>query len=151
MSRGRFPYKDLTTTIGSTYEAISAFSKSAHEHGLDKTLAELMKLRVSQINGCAFCAAIHLKFARALGIDQTKLDLIAVWRESPVFSSSEKAALAWAEELARMPDGLPREALRDELAAHFSQDQIIGLTIAIASISAWNRMAVTFGFSPADI
>jgi len=122
MSAGRFSYKDIGGTIASSYAAIGAFSRSAHEHGLDKPLAELVKLRVSQINGCAFCVAVHLKFA-----------------------------LAWAEEMARMPEARPSDAVREALADHFSHDQIIGLNIAIASISAWNRMAVAFGFSPADI
>jgi AhpD family alkylhydroperoxidase len=151
MSAGRFSYKDIGGTIASSYAAIGAFSRSAHEHGLDKPLAELVKLRVSQINGCAFCVAVHLKFARALAVEQAKLDLVAVWRESPVFSPAEKAALAWAEEMARMPEARPSDAVREALADHFSHDQIIGLNIAIASISAWNRMAVAFGFSPADI
>jgi AhpD family alkylhydroperoxidase len=151
MTGGRFSYKDINTHIASTYAAMAALSQSAHEHGLDKALAELVKLRISQINGCAFCVAIHLKFARAQAVDQAKLDLVAVWRESPVFSPAEKAALAFAEEMARLPDGPPDEKRRDALAAHFSHDQIIGLTIAVATISAWNRLAVSFGFSPADI
>jgi alkylhydroperoxidase family enzyme len=95
--------------------------------------------------------AFHLKMLRGLNVDQATLDMLAVWRESPAFSAAERAALAWAEETARMPDGLPREETHSALAAHFSHEQIVGLNVTIASINAWNRMAVAFGFSPTEI
>lgn len=150
-SKGRLSYAEFSKAAADTRAAMTALSKSALDLGLDKSLSELVKARVSQINGCAFCVAFHLKMLRGLNVDQTRLDMLAVWRESPAFSDAERAALAWAEEAARMPDGLPREQTHAALSTHFSHEQIIGLNVTIASINAWNRMAVAFGFSPADI
>jgi AhpD family alkylhydroperoxidase len=150
-NKGGLSYAEFSEVAADTRTAMTALSKSALDLGLDKTISELVKTRVSQINGCAFCVAFHLKQLRGLNVDQARLDMLAVWRESTAFSVAERAALAWAEETARMTDRLPREDIRENLTAHFSREQIIGLNVTIASINAWNRMAVAFGFSPADI
>lgn len=150
MSGGRLSYAEFGRTAASARAAMTALSKSALDLGLDKTVSELVKLRVSQINGCAFCMAFHLKLLRSYGAEQGKLDLLSVWRECPDFTPAERAALAWAEDMAHMAEAAPREENHAALQAHFSHEQIVGLNISIASINAWNRIAVAFGFSPAD-
>jgi len=147
----RISYAEFGRTGADTLKALAAVSKSALDRGLDKALSELIKLRVSQINGCAFCIAYHLKVLRGLNFDQAKLDTVAAWREAALFSDGEQAALAWAEELSLMAGATPRDETKAALAAHFTPDQIIGLNITIASINGWNRLAVSMGFIPADV
>ena len=150
MSAGRVSYPEFQREAAETYAAMVAFSRSAVAFGVDKGLTELVKVRVSQINGCAFCVAYHLKLARGLDVEAAKLDMLAVWREAVSFTPAERAALAWAEDMANMPNDLPSLDTHKTLQQHFDHRQIIGLNIALANINAWNRMAVAFGFSPAD-
>src|ERR1700690_10172 len=89
--------------------ALLAFTKAASARGLDKMLLELVKIRASQINGCAFCLQMHLDDARKLRIDEVKLNLTVAWREAPVFSERERAALAWTEALTLLPQGVSDE------------------------------------------
>ena len=122
--------------------------KTADESGLDKTIVELAKLRVSQINNCAFCLQIHLTVSRKLGVPQEKLDLVATWHEAGIFSDKECAALAWAETLTRLADrGVPDEAY-EAVRRHFSEEQAIFLSLAIGTINAWNRLGGAFRFAP---
>jgi AhpD family alkylhydroperoxidase len=113
-------------------------------------VSELVKLRVSQINGCAFCIAYHLKVLRGLGVTQDRLDVVSVWHETALFSPVERAALAWAEDLTRAPMATPRDESYAAVQAHFPQAQLIGLNLSIAGINAWNRLGIAFRFSPAD-
>jgi AhpD family alkylhydroperoxidase len=147
----RVTYAEFGKTAEAARNAMTALSKSALDLGLDKGISELVKLRVSQINGCAFCIAFHLKVLRGLNVSQAKLDMLPVWHESHEFSDADRAALGWAEEMTAMAEAAPAEESREALDAHFSREQIIGLNISIAGINAWNRMAVAFGFSPADV
>ena len=147
----RISYVEFGQSGADTLKALRALSQSALDRGLDKTLSELIKLRVSQINGCAFCIAYHLKMLRSLQVDPAKLDTVVAWREAALFSEAEQAALTWAEELSLMAGAAPREETKAALAAHFTPEQIIGLNISIASINAWNRLAVAMGFTPADV
>jgi AhpD family alkylhydroperoxidase len=128
--------------------ALSALSKAVGDSGLDKGLTELIKIRASQVNGCAFCVQFHLNYARKFGVPQTKLDLVAVWRDAGVFTAREMVALAWTEALTDVtPDGVADE----EFAAaqkEFSESELVFLTVAVASINAWNRIAMAFRFSP---
>jgi AhpD family alkylhydroperoxidase len=146
----RLSYAEFGKSAASARAALTALSKSAAELGLDQAVSELVKLRVSQINGCAFCIAYHLKVLRGLGVAQGKLDLIAAWRESPDYTPAERAALDWAEAMSRIAIAAPDEVGFQALAAHFNREQVIGLNITIATINAWNRLGVAFGFSPAD-
>lgn len=129
-------------------EAMLALSKAASVHGLDKSLQELVKIRVSQINGCAFCLQMHLDVARHLKIDEVKLNLVAVWREAPVFSAKERAALGWAEALTLLPQGGAPDEVYEEARAAFSEQELLDLSVTIASINAWNRFGVGYRFSP---
>lgn len=130
------------------YAALLALGKAVDDSGLDKRLTELVKIRASQINGCAFCTQFHLNIARKLQIEPVKLDLAVVWRDVGVFSPRERAALEWTEHLVRMPSApVPEEAYQD-LRRHFSEQEAAHLTIAIANIVAWNRIAGALRFEP---
>ena len=128
--------------------ALQAMGKAVDDSGLEKTLTELIKLRVSQINGCAFCIQFHLNLARRLGVAAAKLDLVAAWRDAGVFSARELAALGWAEHVTKLNHGEATEQLRASLHEHFSETEIVYLTVAIANINAWNRIAGTLHFPP---
>ena len=128
--------------------ALRALSKAVGDSGFDKALIELINNRASQINGCTFCVQFHLNLARKFGVPQTKLDLVAVWRDAGIFNAREMAALAWTEALTHVtPSGVADEdfaAARNE----FDESELVFLTAAIASINAWNRIAMAFRFLP---
>ena len=148
MSNVRIAYDSFAKTAPAAQAALLAMGKTADESGLDKEIVELAKLRVSQINNCAFCLQIHLNVSRKLGIAQEKLDLLATWREAGIFSDKEGAALAWAELLTRLADrSVPDEAY-EAVRRHFSEDEVIALSVAIANFNAWNRLGAAFRFAP---
>ena len=144
----RLSYEDFTKAAPGAYAGLGALGKAVDESGLEKSLTELVKLRASQINGCAFCVSFHLNMLRKLGVAQEKVDLLPVWREAGVFSEREFAALAWTETMnAVTPDSATDEAY-SALLAHFSQSEATFLTIAIATINAWNRLGIALRFAP---
>lgn len=148
MSNVRIAYETFQKTAPGAQAALLALGKSTDESGLDKTIIELVKLRVSQINNCAFCLQIHLNVARRLGLPQEKLDLVATWHEAGIFSEREGAALAWAETLTRLADrSVPDEAY-DAVRQHFSEAELISLSVAIGTINAWNRLGAALRFAP---
>ena len=112
--------------------------------GLEPLLLELVKIRASQVNGCAHCLEMHTKDAHALGESEDRLNLIAAWREAPCFTDREKAALLWTEELTKLPDTGAPDTSYEKVLKVFSEDEIVGLTIAIVAINSWNRFAVGF-------
>jgi len=148
MSSVRIAYETFQKTAPGAPAALLAMGKSTEESGLDKTIVELAKLRVSQINSCAFCLQIHLNVSRRLGVPQEKLDLVATWHEAGVFSDRECAALAWAETLTRLADRSVPDAAYGAVRAHFSEDEVIALSVAVANINAWNRLGAAFRFAP---
>jgi AhpD family alkylhydroperoxidase len=111
-------------------------------------LTELVKLRVSQINGCAFCLQFHVNVARKVGVDAAKLDLVAAWRDAGAFSVREMAALTWAEQLTAMAGSPVPEDAFAALREHFSENEATFLTVSIATINAWNRVAGGLRFAP---
>ena len=112
--------------------------------GLERGLMHLIKLRVSQLNGCAYCIDMHSKDLRASGEPEQRLYLLDAWRESPGYSERERAALAWAEAVTLVTNGhVPDEVFR-ETRAHFSEDELTNLTLAVATINAWNRLSIAF-------
>lgn len=144
----RKDFSHLTRTAPAVYAAMAAFGSALDDHGLSKELLELVKLRASQVNSCAFCIQYHLNLLRPLGTPQTKLDLLAVWREVDVFDARERAAFAWTEVLsADLPKGVSA-AERDAVREQFSEEEIVFLTAAIASINAWNRLNIGLNFTP---
>lgn len=115
-----------------------------HIATIDSKLRAMVELRVSQINGCVFCVDLHATQARAEGETQQRLDCLAVWREYPFFDESERAVLAWAEAVTALPDTNAPDDLYEGLKEHFSDQQIVDLTLIISLMNAWNRLAVGF-------
>ena len=147
-SHPRMSYEAFGAQAGAVQAALRAISKAIEDSGLEKDLTELVKLRVSQINGCAFCVQIHLNFARRLAVPAAKLDLVAAWREAGVFSDRECAALAWAEVLTALAPGAASDADYAALLRCFTESEAMHLTVAIAAINAWNRIGVAMRFAP---
>lgn len=125
-------------------KAMKALEEATRKLTLPAALRELIKVRVSQINGCAFCLDLHAPDARAAGVSQQKLDVLAAWRESPVFDKAERAALGWAEALTRIEATAAPDADHEALAAAFDERERVEVTLVIATINAWNRFAVGF-------
>ncbi|WP_346286625.1 carboxymuconolactone decarboxylase family protein [Zoogloea sp.] len=141
-------YSDFHQAAGKVVDALLAMGKAVDDSGLEKPLTELVKLRVSQINACAFCLQYHLNLARRAGVPATKLDLLAAWRDAPMFDQRERAALAWAEALTGMAGQPIEDSARQRVAELFSPTELAFLTAAIASINAWNRIGGGLGFTP---
>jgi AhpD family alkylhydroperoxidase len=110
----------------------------------DPRLLNLIKIRASQINGCAYCVRLHAAEARELGETNERLDMVAVWREADCFGRAERAALAWCDALTMLADRGAPDGLYDELSRHFTAEQIVALTVSIVAINGWNRLNVGF-------
>ncbi len=147
MSHARKEYRDFMTLAPEAYEAVQALGKVAAAAGIDKQLLELIKLRASQINGCAFCVQYHILQGESLGVPADKLNLVVVWREAPQFSTRERAALAWTEALTLLADGVSDEVYA-QATAEFSEKELAYLTSAVASINVWNRYGAAFRWTP---
>ena len=117
----------------------------------DPPLLDLVKIRASQINGCAYCLALHVNEAREHGESNQRLDLVAVWREADCFAPPERAALAWCEALTLLPESGAPDAVYDDLSRHFTPRQIVALTLAIVAINGWNRLNVAFRTPVPDV
>ena len=115
---------------------------------LEPSLLELVKLRASQINGCAYCLDMHTKDARARGESEQRIYLLEAWRESPFYSERERAALAWAEAVTLVAETRVPDAVYEEVRRHFSDDELLALTMAVATINAWNRLNVALRTVP---
>lgn len=148
-SLARVDWDEFATTAPAVLAALRALGAAVDESGLDKHLTELLKLRVSQLNGCAFCLQFHLNIARKAGIPQAKLDLVAAWADAPVFSARERAALAWSEALTRMAQHHVADAVYADVCAQFTRAEVVNLTAAVGAINAWNRIAGGLRFTPA--
>lgn len=147
MSHARSEYEDFKTLAPDAYDAVFALGRAAAKAGIDKQLLELIKLRASQINGCAFCVQYHILQSESLGIAADKLNLVVVWREAPLFSPRERAALAWTEALTLVTGGVSDEVYA-QVSAEFSEKELAYLTSAIASINAWNRLGAGYRWTP---
>src|SRR3954447_1387132 len=147
MSQARKEYEDFRTLAPDAYDVVLSLGRIAARAGIDKQLLELIKLRASQINGCAFCVQHHILQGESLGIPADKLNLVVVWHEAPQFSPRERAALAWTEALTRLTDGVSDEVYA-QASAEFSDKELTYLTSAIASINVWNRLGVGYRWNP---
>lgn len=145
-SRSDFPgFEQVAPAV---VAALRLLGKAVDDSGLDKPLTELLKLRASQLNGCAFCLQFHLNLARKLGLAPAKIDLVATWREAGIFSPRERAALAWTEALTLMAQQPLADSAYAALQAEFSGPEIAFLTAAVGAINAWNRIAGALQFPP---
>ena len=109
-----------------------------------QALIELLRVRVSQINGCAYCIDQHVADARTAGVDERRLTLLSVWRDTRIYSDRERAALAWAESLTHVASGGPSDAIWEQVSECFLPSQVVDLTLVVTTINAWNRFAVGF-------
>ena len=148
MSHARKEYRDFMSLTPDAYEAVLGLSQVAGKAGMDKQLLELIKLRASQINGCAFCVQHHILESEKIGVPADKLNLVVVWREAPMFSARERAALAWTEALTSIGEGVSDEVFA-QASAEFSEKELHYLTSAVASINVWNRFGAAFRWTPA--
>lgn len=135
----RIPYPRLAPKA---FQALLSLDAALHHGRIEPRLAALVKLRVSQINGCAYCLDMHSHEARAAGEDQRRLDTLAGWRESGLFDARERAALRWAESLTRIEATGAADADYAPLAGHFDETAIAELSFLVVEINAWNRLAV---------
>jgi len=134
------PYK----AAPGSYQAMLALEQYVRASGLEKPLLELVKVRASQINGCAYCLDMHTKDARAHGETEQRLYAVSAWREAPFYSDRERAALEWAESVTRLgQEGVP-EALYQQVSNHFTEQELVNLTMAVVAINGWNRVAMAF-------
>jgi AhpD family alkylhydroperoxidase len=147
MSHARSEPKDFKALAPDAYDLVSTLGQAASKAGIDRQLLELIKLRASQINGCAFCVQYHILQGESLGIPADKLNLLVVWREAPLFSPRERAALAWAEALTLLTGGVSDDVYA-QASAEFSEKELAYLSSAIASINVWNRLGVAYRWTP---
>jgi AhpD family alkylhydroperoxidase len=125
------------------YKAMSGLEQHLHQCGLDESLLHLIKLRASEINGCAYCLDMHWKDLRAIGENEQRLYSLDAWRECPYYTDRERAALAWTEAITLITNGHVSDAVYEEVRPHFTGTELANLTLAIATINAWNRLAIS--------
>ena len=147
MSHARSEYSDFQKLAPDAFEVVRTLGQLAAKAGLDMQLLELIKIRASQINGCAFCLQYHVLQSETLGVPSDKINLVAVWREAPQFSARERAALAWTEALTLLASGVSDEVYA-QVQAEFSETELVYLTSAIASINTWNRFGAAYRWTP---
>ncbi len=125
-------------------KSLAAIQDYLETSGIERPLIELVKIRASQINGCAYCIHLHTRQARARGERGERLYLLAAWRDSPLYSERERAALAWAEAVTLVAQTHVPDAVFEEVKQHFNEAELVQLTLAIATINAWNRISISF-------
>jgi AhpD family alkylhydroperoxidase len=125
------------------YRAMRALQTYVNGTGLEKSLLELVKLRASYINGCAYCVDMHAKDARVLGETDQRIYMVPVWREAPFYTPRERAALAWTEVVTEISKGVS-DAAYEEAREQFTEKELAELTMAIVTINGWNRLAISF-------
>ena len=142
---------DILKTSPAAFQALSALEafvrRTWHEELL---LLELVKMRASQINGCAHCIDMHSKDARAHGETEQRLYALSAWEETPFFSDRERAALAWTEAITVIKDQHAPDHIYERVRQHFSEEEIVNLTMAIIAINGWNRLAIGFRSIPGE-
>lgn len=128
-------------------QAMRGLKAVVQKSTLEPALLELVKTRASQLNGCGFCLDMHTKDARAAGESEQRLYLVSAWREAPIYSARERAALAWTEAVTRLePQHVPDEVYEQARAA-FSEEELMVLTLAVVEINGWNRFAIAFQYA----
>jgi|ERR1035437_3368707 AhpD family alkylhydroperoxidase len=135
---------DWYKTLPEGYKVMLGLQQVVDQSKIDHKLLELVKIRASQINGCAHCLEMHTKDAIAIGENEQRIHLLAAWRETPFYSSRERAALTWCEALTQISLLGAVDSIYDELGNLFSPKEIVELTLAIVAINGWNRLAVGF-------
>lgn len=141
---------DYGKTSPAALHAMLGLEHVVGESTLEPELLDLVKLRASQLNGCAYCLDMHSKDARARGVSEQRLHVLAAWREAPFYSARERAALAWCEALTLLPETGAPDAVYTEAREQFDEKELVALTLAIVAINGWNRFAVGFRAAVGD-
>ncbi len=134
---------DYPKTAPGGYKAMLDLEQYLHECGLEESLLHLVKLRASQINGCAYCLDMHWKDLRAIGETEQRLYSLDAWRECPFYTDRERAALAWTEAVTLITNGHVPDNVYAEVRPHFSEKELSDLTFALVAINAWNRLSIS--------
>jgi AhpD family alkylhydroperoxidase len=138
------PRIDFQRVSSRALQAMLGLQAYVNGSGLEHSLLELVKMRASQINGCAHCLDMHSKDARAAGESEQRLYLLDAWREAPLYSARERAALEWTEAVTRVREGhVPDEVYR-AVREHFTEEELVNLTLAVVAINGWNRLSIAF-------
>ena len=144
------PRIDFRKTAPGAMQALLTFQAYVNNSGLPKSLLELVKIRASQINACAYCLDMHTKDARANSESEQRIYALNAWRETPFFNDRERAALAWTESLTLLTEGYVPDAVFEEVRRHFSDEEIVNLSMAAVAINSWNRLLTAFRAVPGE-
>ncbi|HKT11841.1 MAG TPA: carboxymuconolactone decarboxylase family protein [Terriglobia bacterium] len=143
------PRLNPTKVAPAAYRAMAALeSYVKHSSNLERPLLELVRMRASQINGCAYCLDMHSKDARAAGETEQRLYTLDAWRETPFFTDRERAALAWTEAITLIASSHAEDEVYEEARKQFSEEELVNLTLAIVTINGWNRLSIGFRAVP---
>ncbi len=142
------PRFDPAKNAPGAYKAMIGLETYLHQSGLEIPLLHLIKLRASQLNGCAFCIDMHWKDLRSIGENEQRLYSLDAWREGPFYSDRERAALAWTEAVTLIASEHVPDSVYEEVRPHFTEKELADLTVAIATINAWNRIAISSRMEP---
>ncbi|WP_026613314.1 carboxymuconolactone decarboxylase family protein [Ensifer aridi] len=142
------PRLNFAKAAPDAYKAVAALDSYVKGSGIEPRLIHLIKLRASQINGCAFCVDMHTKEARHSGLSEQWINLVCVWRESPHFDERERAVLGWTEALTNVAETRAPDDAYEALKAHFTEEEMTKITVAIGTINVWNRLCVGFRALP---
>ena len=142
------PRLDYAAAAPEEVRAVFALEKHSRASGLEKSLLELVRLRASQINGCAYCVDLHTRDMRAAGEDERRLQTVVVWREVALFTPRERAALAWTEAVTLIASSHVPDEVYEEARKHFSEKELVDLTLAIVTINGWNRISIATRAQP---
>ena len=144
------PRLDSQKVSPGAYQAMLGLETFVRKSKLEHSLIELVKMRASQINGCAYCLDMHSKDARAAGETEQRLYALNAWRETPFFTDRERAALAWTEAVTLVTNGHVPDAVYEEARQQFSDEELVNLTMAVVTINGWNRLAIAFRAVPGE-
>ena len=144
------PRLDYAKASPDGYKAMAQLEAFVRHSGLEAKLLELVKIRASQLNGCAFCLDMHTKDARAKGETEQRIYVLNAWREAPFFTDKERAALAWTEAITNIQQGHAPDEVYEVLSQQFTEQERVNLTLAITTINVWNRIAIGFRLAPGD-
>jgi AhpD family alkylhydroperoxidase len=137
------PRIDITKTGTKAVQALLHTQQFVNHCGIEYSVLEFVKMRASQINGCAYCLDMHSKDMRAAGESEQRIHLLPAWREVPFYSERERAALEWTEALTLLTEGHAPDDVYQRVRAQFSEEEIVNLTLAVAAINSWNRLCVS--------
>jgi AhpD family alkylhydroperoxidase len=142
------PRLDVTKMSPDLLKAMASLEKYVEAGGLEQKLLDLVKIRASQINGCAYCIVMHTNDARKHGESDEWMHLLNAWEEAPIYSERERAALAWTEAVTKISERHVPDEIYDEARQHFSEKELVDLTAAVIAINGWNRAAISFRATP---